>query len=99
MSNERSPRADCSTTMGTSGMWLSFRQLLGCQHTIATTWLSSDGDEERSMSVRREVQIEATPEEVWEALSTEEGRDRWLEPDPDREMHVEVADEPSRMVW
>ena len=51
------------------------------------------------MSVRREVQIEATPEEVWEALATEEGRDRWLEPDPDRELHVEVAEEPRRMVW
>ncbi len=51
------------------------------------------------MSVRREIEIEATPEEVWEALATEEGRDRWLEPDPDREVHVEVVDEPSRLVW
>jgi uncharacterized protein YndB with AHSA1/START domain len=51
------------------------------------------------MSVRREIDIEATPEEVWEALATEEGRDRWLEDDPDREIHVEVADEPSRLVW
>ena len=51
------------------------------------------------MSVRREVQIEATPEEVWEALATDEGRERWLEEDAEREIHVEVADEPSRMVW
>ncbi len=51
------------------------------------------------MSVRREVEIEATPEEVWEALATEEGRDRWLEEDPEREVHVEVAEEPSRLVW
>jgi N-methylhydantoinase B len=36
------------------------------------------------MSVRREVEIEASPEEVWEALATEEGRDRWLEEDPER---------------
>ena len=49
--------------------------------------------------VRREIEIEASPEEVWDALATEEGRDRWLEDDPDREMHVEVADEPSRLVW
>ena len=48
--------------------------------------------------VRREVEIEATPEEVWEALATEEGRERWLD-DPEREIHVEVADEPSRLVW
>ncbi len=51
------------------------------------------------MSVRREIEIEATPEEVWEALATEEGRDEWLEPDPEREVHVEVVDEPSRLVW
>jgi uncharacterized protein YndB with AHSA1/START domain len=52
-----------------------------------------------SDTVKREVDIEATPEEVWEALATEEGRDRWLEDDPEREIHVEVADEPSRLVW
>ena len=51
------------------------------------------------MSVRREVEIEASPEEVWEALATEEGRERWLEDEPGREIHVEVADEPSRLVW
>ena len=51
------------------------------------------------MSVRREVDIEATPEEVWDALATEEGREAWLEPDPAREVHVEVVDEPSRLVW
>jgi uncharacterized protein YndB with AHSA1/START domain len=54
---------------------------------------------EECEEVRREVEIEASPEEVWEALATEEGRDRWLESDPDREIHVEVADEPDRMVW
>ena len=51
------------------------------------------------MDVRREVEIEATPEEVWETLATEEGRERWLEPDPERELRVEVADAPSRLVW
>jgi uncharacterized protein YndB with AHSA1/START domain len=51
------------------------------------------------MTVRREVDIEASPEEVWEALATEEGRERWLEDDPEREIHVEVAEEPSRLVW
>ena len=71
MSNERSPRGLCSTTIGTSGMVLSFRQLGGCQITIATRWLSK----EAAMAARREIEIEATPEEVWEALATEEGRD------------------------
>jgi len=50
------------------------------------------------MKVRREVEIEATPEEVWEALATEEGRERWLD-EPDRQVHVEVVDAPSRLVW
>jgi uncharacterized protein YndB with AHSA1/START domain len=51
------------------------------------------------MAARREIEVEATPEEVWEALATEEGRERWLEDAPDRQIHVEVADEPSRLVW
>lgn len=51
------------------------------------------------MSVRREVEIEALPEEVWESLATEEGRERWLEEDPEREIRVEVESEPTRLVW
>ena len=51
------------------------------------------------MPAQREIEVEATPEEVWEALTTEEGRERWLEDDPAREIHVELADEPSRLVW
>jgi uncharacterized protein YndB with AHSA1/START domain len=51
------------------------------------------------MPAQREIEVEATPEEVWEALTTDEGRERWLEDDPAREIHVEVAEEPSRLVW
>lgn len=51
------------------------------------------------MSVRREIEIEATPEEVWEALATAEGRERWLQEDAEREIHVELSDEPARLVW
>ena len=50
------------------------------------------------MAVRREVDVEASPEEVWEALATEEGRDRWLE-EPHRDIQVEVLDAPHRLVW
>jgi uncharacterized protein YndB with AHSA1/START domain len=50
------------------------------------------------MPVRREVDIEASPEEVWEALVTEEGRERWLG-EPQRDVHVEVLDAPHRLVW
>jgi hypothetical protein len=53
---------------------------------------------EQGTGVRREVDVEATPEEVFEALATEEGRERWLE-EPDRQIHVESVDPPSRLVW
>ena len=46
----------------------------------------------------REIDIDASPEEVWEALATEEGRERWLE-EPEREIHVEALDAPDRLVW
>jgi uncharacterized protein YndB with AHSA1/START domain len=51
------------------------------------------------MPVKREVEVEATPEEVWEAIATEEGRERWLDDDPPREVRVEVVEEPHRLVW
>jgi uncharacterized protein YndB with AHSA1/START domain len=50
------------------------------------------------VAVEREVVVEASPEEVWEALASEEGRERWLE-EPAREIVVEQAQAPSRLVW
>jgi uncharacterized protein YndB with AHSA1/START domain len=50
------------------------------------------------MAVRREIDVEATPEEVFEALVTEHGRERWLD-DGERDVDVEVVEEPSRLVW
>jgi uncharacterized protein YndB with AHSA1/START domain len=50
------------------------------------------------MAVRREIHVEASPEEVWEALVSEEGRERWLD-EPERDIHVEVLDTPKRLVW
>ncbi len=50
------------------------------------------------MEVRREIEVEASPEEVFEALATEEGRERWLD-EPDRQIHVESLDPPERLVW
>jgi uncharacterized protein YndB with AHSA1/START domain len=50
------------------------------------------------VSVTREVLVEASPEQVWEALSSEEGRERWLE-EPARVIRVEHAEEPHRLVW
>jgi uncharacterized protein YndB with AHSA1/START domain len=53
---------------------------------------------EAGMAVSREIDIEASPEEVWEALATEQGRERWLQ-EPEREIEVEVMDAPHRLVW
>ena len=50
------------------------------------------------MAVRREIEVDASPEEVWEALATEEGRERWLH-EPERDIHVELLDAPHRLVW
>jgi uncharacterized protein YndB with AHSA1/START domain len=50
------------------------------------------------MAVRREIEVDASPEEVWEALVTEEGRERWLQ-EPERDIHIEVLDAPNRLVW
>jgi uncharacterized protein YndB with AHSA1/START domain len=48
-------------------------------------------------TVEREIEIEAAPEEIWEHIATEEGRERWL--DDDRDVHVEAVEEPTRLVW
>ena len=49
--------------------------------------------------VRREVEIAAEPDDVWDAIITEEGRERWLEPEADRTIVVEETDQPDRLVW
>lgn len=54
--------------------------------------------EDEQEQVRSEIDVQATPEEVWEALITQEGRERWLD-EPERQIHVERAERPSRLVW
>jgi uncharacterized protein YndB with AHSA1/START domain len=49
-------------------------------------------------AARTEIEVEASPEQVWEALVTDEGRESWLQ-EPDREVYVEVVQAPSRLVW
>src|SRR3954466_8379692 len=90
MSNERSPREDCSTTMGISGMRciLSTPGWLSCHHSNQEVVMET---------VERDIEVEATPEEIWEAIATDEGRERWL--DDDREVVVEAVEEPRRLVW
>ncbi len=50
------------------------------------------------MAVKREVVVDAPPEEVWEALASEEGRERWLG-ESDRDVRIEEAEPPHRLVW
>jgi uncharacterized protein YndB with AHSA1/START domain len=50
------------------------------------------------MPARREIEIEALPEEVWDALVDEQRREDWLQ-EPDREVYIEVVEAPSRLVW
>src|SRR5580700_6565300 len=94
MSNERSPRALCSTTIGISGISAILSTTIWLSNTIATSRSST----EVVMAVRREIDVDASPEEVFAALVTEEGRERWLD-EPEREIHVEVLDVPHRLVW
>jgi hypothetical protein len=52
-----------------------------------------------SREVTREITIDAPVEDVWEAVSTEEGRERWLEQDPERELVVEESVAPEHITW
>src|SRR3954447_4515319 len=75
---------------------MSARDITDPDEMPADPWAEDPAEGER---LRREVEIEADPEDVWAALATEEGREDWLEPDPEREILVERAAEPSRLVW
>lgn len=50
-------------------------------------------------TVTREITVDAPLEDVWEAVSTDEGRERWLEPDDDRRIVVERTMAPSHISW
>ncbi len=52
-----------------------------------------------SREVTREITIDAPVEDVWEAVSTDEGRERWLEQDPERELVVEESVAPEHISW
>jgi uncharacterized protein YndB with AHSA1/START domain len=56
------------------------------------------GGAEEQPEVRRQIDVEATPAEVFEALFTDEARERWLD-EPDRHIHIESVDPPHGLVW
>jgi uncharacterized protein YndB with AHSA1/START domain len=73
-------------------MSLSFRQLDGCHIEHSNHLVVKGGD------VRREIEIEAGIDEVWDALASEEGRASWLD-EEERSILVESAEPPHRLVW
>src|SRR3954468_5274468 len=91
MSNERSPRESCWTTMGTSGM--GNLQVAGCRQPseCATMWLPM-------RAVRREVVLPVEPERAWELITDAEELEGWLadeaelEPEEGGGVHVTFAD-------
>jgi len=50
-------------------------------------------------TVTREVDVDADVETVWESVSTKEGRERWIEDDPDRVLIVDEEQAPERISW
>jgi uncharacterized protein YndB with AHSA1/START domain len=50
------------------------------------------------MPVRREIEVEAPPEDVWEALVDADRRADWLG-EEGRQIDVEEVQAPSRLVW
>jgi uncharacterized protein YndB with AHSA1/START domain len=50
-------------------------------------------------TVTRSVDIDAGVEDVWPALATDEGRQSWIEPDPERVLIVDSKESPGRISW
>jgi uncharacterized protein YndB with AHSA1/START domain len=54
-----------------------------------------DKEEHSNPLVVNSVDVDASPDDVFELLATEAGRDAWLEPDPERTIAVESEQAPS----
>jgi uncharacterized protein YndB with AHSA1/START domain len=50
-------------------------------------------------TVTRSVDVDASVEEVWDALATDEGRQSWIEADPDRVLIVDSEESPDHISW
>src|SRR5450631_424895 len=86
MSNERSPRAVCSTTMGTSGICASdIVQLCGCitlpdPQSFGCTFDrgSTPGGLAMTQQIERDLRLPAPTPEVWAALTDPALLEQWL---------------------
>jgi uncharacterized protein YndB with AHSA1/START domain len=56
-------------------------------------------DPHEQATVTREVEIDAGTEAVWAAISTNEGRERWIESDPDRVLIIDAEEPPNHLSW
>src|SRR3954452_649258 len=83
MSNERSPRGDCSTTMGTRGMRAGapfVAQPFGCTWSSTVASATMELHEEIG-AVRRETVLDAPRDAVWALVADPEGLATWLADD------------------
>src|SRR5215217_395658 len=78
MSNERSPRASCWTTMGTRG--ICNLRVAGCRQRSACATMQLP-----MLSVRREVVLPVDPDRAWELITEPEELERWLADDVELE--------------
>src|SRR5215218_7557492 len=91
MSNERSPRESCWTTMGTRG--ICNLQVAGCHQpsVCATIGLLMP-------TVRREVVLPLDPDRAWELITDPDELEGWLadevelEPEAGGDVHVRFED-------
>src|SRR5689334_15775512 len=88
MSNARSPRAVCSTTIGTRAIAASFIAIMqpaGCElaeasrhATFRLRKVRGGSMGETTREVRREAIFDATTAELWEAITDERMLAEWL---------------------
>ncbi len=55
--------------------------------------------EDQPETLTRSVDIDAGVEDVWQALATDEGRQSWIEPDPNRVLIVDSEKSPDQISW
>src|SRR3954454_6651036 len=95
MSNERSPRGSCLTTMGTRGMRDSLTATVGLQ-MVAYSQPSSCRRHPVPPTVRREIVLPVERERAWALLTEPDELREWLADDVELEAE---AGAPLRMAW
>src|SRR5947209_13644680 len=90
MSNDRSPRAVCSTTIGTSGIRASLAALIVCNEQVAQHRSRRATIELRfrrprrprggpmTDTIEREIELPATVQDVWQAVTDADALSEWL---------------------